>query len=39
MCLEVFGLAFDAPPAPTARTSLMASDLPMADMMRISQTR
>jgi hypothetical protein len=33
MCLEIFGIAADAPPQPTARSTPMASDLPPLDVV------
>jgi hypothetical protein len=35
MCLEIFGIAIDAPPQPSGRT-LSASDLPLAELAKLS---
>jgi hypothetical protein len=37
MCLEIFGLSIDAPPAPSGRTTPTVDDLPMAAMMKMAE--
>jgi hypothetical protein len=39
MCLEIFGLAIDAPAPPVAPRVVRVSDLPMADIARMSSLR